>query len=131
MNVNSIFRGVFRNQYAILSGVVVFIIAIFFTASSFTRLSERDLFAKRVNLAIREVGHRLLLHAGDSTSRILPVKEISTGVFLLEFENEFGFKPDTLMALTQRMLTKTGLKDYTVTVYECLKPEIVYGFQVS
>jgi hypothetical protein len=131
MNVNSIFRTVFRNQLTILCGVFVIIAVIFFTASSFTSVSERDLFAKRVNLAIREIGHRLLLEAGDSTSRILPVKEISTSVFLLEFENEFDFKPDTLMALTQRLLVKTGLKDYTVTVHECLKPEIVYGFQVS
>jgi hypothetical protein len=131
MNVNSIFKSVFKNQFVILCGVFVFIVAIFFTASSFTRLSERDLFAKRVNLAIREIGHQLLLVAGDSTSRILPVKEISTGVFLLEFENEFDFKPDTLMALAQRLLEKTGLKNYTVTVYECLKPEIVYGFHVS
>jgi hypothetical protein len=131
MNVNSIFRAVLRNQFAILCGVFVFIAVIFFTASSFTRPSERDLFSKRVNLAIREIGHRLLLEAGDSTSRVLPVKEISEGVFLLEFENEFGFKPDTLMTLTQRLLTKTGLKDYTVTVHECFKPEIVYGFQVS
>jgi hypothetical protein len=129
MSVNSIFRAVLRNQFTILGGAFVFIVAIFLTASSFTRLSERDLFTKRVNLSIREIGHQLLLGAGDSTSRILPVKEISEGVFLLEFENEFGFKPDTLMALTQRLLTKTGLKDYTVTVHECLKPEIVYGFQ--
>ena len=131
MNVNSIFRAVFRNQFAILCGVFVFIVVIFFTASSFVKPSTHDSFTKRVNLSIREIGHRLLLEAGDSTSRILPVKEISEGVFLLEFENEFAFKPDTLMALTQRLLTKTGLKDYTVTVHECFKPEIVYGFQMS
>ena len=131
MNVNSIFRAVFRNQFVILGGAFVFIVVIFFTASSFVKPSTHDLFDKRVNLAIREIGHRLLLEAGDSTSRILPVKEISEGVFLLEFENEFRFKPDTLMALTQRLLAKTGLKDYTVTVHECFKPEIVYGFQVS
>ncbi|HTJ53334.1 MAG TPA: hypothetical protein VL443_27955, partial [Cyclobacteriaceae bacterium] len=131
MNVNSIFRAVFRKQFAILCGVFVFIVVIFFTASSFVKPSTHDSFTKRVNLSIREIGHRLLLEAGDSTSRILPVKEISEGVFLLEFENEFAFKPDTLMALTQRLLTKTGLKDYTVTVHECFKPEIVYGFQMS
>jgi len=131
MNVNSIFRAVFRKQFAILCGVFVFIVVIFFTASSFVKPSTHDSFTKRVNLSIREIGHHLLLEAGDSTSRILPVKEISEGVFLLEFENEFAFKPDTLMALTQRLLTKTGLKDYTVTVHECFKPEIVYGFQMS
>jgi hypothetical protein len=131
MNVNSVFKTVFRNQFVILCGISLFIIVIFFTVSSFTRPSTQDLFAKRVNLAIRELGHRLLLEAGDSTSRVLPVKEIAKGVFLLEFENEFDFKPDTLMALAQRLLTRRGLRDYTVTVQQCFKPEIVYGFQVS
>lgn len=131
MNVNSVFRSVFRNQFAILFGVFAFVVVIFFTASSFTRPVAHHLFVKHVNLAIRDIGHQLLIKAGDSTSRILPVKEISEGVFLLEFENEFGFKPDTLMALTQRLLKKTGLKDYTVTVHECFNPEIVYGFQIS
>jgi DNA-binding winged helix-turn-helix (wHTH) protein len=131
MNVNSVLRAAFRNRVAVLFGVFTLIVAIFFTASSFTKLSGQDLFAKRVNLAIREIGHRLLLEAGDSTSLVLPVKEISTGVFLLEFENDFGFMPDTLIALTKRLLTKTGLSDYTVTVHECFKPEIVYGFQIG
>ena len=73
----------------------------------------------------------MLLQAGDFTSRVLPVKEISEGVFLLEFENDFVFKPDTLVALTQRFLAKTDLSDYTVTVYKCFRSDIVYGFQIS
>lgn len=131
MNVNSVFKAVMRNQFVILCGISLFIIVIFFTASSFTKPSSHDLFARRTNLALREVGHRLLLASHDSTSLVLPVKEIENGVFLLEFENEFAFAPDTLMALTQRLLTKRGLKDYAVTVYDCMKPEIVYGFLVT
>jgi hypothetical protein len=131
MNVNSIFKAVVRNQFVILCGVSLFIIVIFFTASSFTRPSSPDKLATRANLAVREIGHQLLLQAGDSTSRVLPVKETGDGNFLLEFENEFDFKPDTLISLAQRLLTKAGLEDYTVTVYECFKPVIVYGFEVN
>src|SRR4051812_27225969 len=101
MNVNSVFKAVLRNQFVILCGSFLFILVIFFTASSFTKPSGQDAFTRHVNLAIREVGHRLLLGARDSTSRVMPVKEIASGVFLLAFENEFEFKPDTLIALTQ------------------------------
>jgi DNA-binding winged helix-turn-helix (wHTH) protein len=130
MSVNFAFRAIRRNQFVVFSGILI-AVAIFFIASSFTKPSGRDLFMKSVNLTIREIGHHLLLQAGDSTSRVLPVKEISEGVFLLEFENEFIFKPDTLAALAQRFLAKTDLSDYTVTVYECFKSDIVYGFQIS
>jgi hypothetical protein len=132
MHVNSSIKRFIRSKTAVLFCMAATIMAVFFIATSFTKRSKDDLLLKRVNLTIREIGDHLLLQAGDSTSRVLPVKEISDGVFLLEFENEFVFKPDTLVALTQRFLAKTNLPpNYTVTVYECDGPEIVYGFQIS
>jgi hypothetical protein len=128
MSVNSAFRVIIRNQLVVFAGILI-TIATFFIASSFTKSSKSNF--KQINLTIREIGHHLLLQAGDSTSRVLPVKLISEEVFLLQFENEFVFKPDTLVALTRRFLAKTDLSDYTVTVYECFKPEIVYGFQIG
>ena len=105
---------------------------IFFIASSFTDHSDRDLRAKQVNLIIRQIGHRLLLQAGDSTSRVLPVTEIKEGTFVLRFENEFVFNHDSLMVLSQGLLPKTEFPSgYTVTVHDCMKGDIVYGFQVN
>jgi len=105
---------------------------IFFIASSFTDHSDRDLRAKQVNLIIRQIGHRLLLQAGDSTSRVLPVTEIKEGTFLLRFENEFVFNHDSLMVLSKGLLLKTQFPSgYTVTVHDCMKGDIVYGFQVN
>jgi DNA-binding winged helix-turn-helix (wHTH) protein len=132
MRVNSPIKAIIDNRLAIFSGIGAIAIAIFFISTSFTKRSETELLTKRVNLTIREIGHHLLLHEGDSTSRVLPVREISEGVFLLEFEHELTFQPDTLVALSQRILAKTGLPlDYTVTVHACNRPEIVYGFQIS
>ncbi len=68
---------------------------------------------------------------GDSTSVVRPVIEKSNGVFLLEFENEFVFQPDTLVEIVQRFLVKTGLSRYTVTVHECYRPIIIYGFEIN
>jgi hypothetical protein len=85
-----------------------------------------------VNLIIRQIGDRLLLEAGDSTSRVLPVIEIKEGTFLLKFENEFAFNHDSLMVMSQGLLPKTQFPaGYTVTVHDCVKGDIVYGFQLN
>jgi DNA-binding winged helix-turn-helix (wHTH) protein len=110
---------------------VIAFCAIFFLAAFITDRSEGEAISKRVNIAVRAIGHNLLLQAGDSTSVVLPVIEKSKGVFLLEFENEFVFQPDTLVAIVQRFLAKTQLSTYTVTVHECHRPDIVYGFEIN
>lgn len=87
--------------------------------------------SKRVQIALRAIGHNLLLHAGDSNSVLPPVTEKSNGVFVLEFENEFAFQPETLVAIAQRFLTQADLSQYTVTVQQCNDSRIVYGFEVN
>jgi len=132
MRVNSAFTGFFTNRLVVGSGIAIVMVAIFFIASSFTKHPDRDLRSKQVNLILRQIGHRLLLQAGDSTSRVLPVTEIKEGTFLLKFENEFVFNHDSLMALSQGLLPKTQFPSgYTVTVLDCMKGVIVYGFQVN
>lgn len=132
MGVNSVFKDFFNNRLVVGSGIGIVMLAIFFIASSFTKHPDRDLRAKQVNLIIRQIGHRLLLQAGDSTSRVLPVTEIKVGTFLLKFENEFAFSHDSLMMLTQGLLPKAQFPSgYTVTVHECMKAGIVYGFQIN
>ena len=93
---------------------------------------DRDLRVKQVNLIIRDLGHRLLLQAGDITSRVLPVTEVTEGTFLLEFENEFVFNHDSLVSLTVSLLPRAQFPSgYTVTVHECITARIVYGFQIN
>ena len=132
MRTNSDFTCFFTNRLVVGSGIATVMIAIFFIASSFTKHSDRDLQTKQVNLIIRQIGHRLLLQAGDSTSRIMPVTEIREGTFLLKFENEFVFNHDSLMMLTHRLFPRTQFPSgYIVTVHECLSASIVYGFQIN
>ena len=132
MRVNSAFTGFFNNRWVVGSGFAIVVLAIFFIASSFNKHSDRDLRAKQVNLIIRQIGHRLLLQAGDSTSRVLPVTEIKEGTFLLKFENEFVFNHDSLIVMSQGLLPKTQFPSgYAVTVHDCMKGGIVYGFQVN
>jgi hypothetical protein len=132
MRINYSFTGFFTNRLVVGSGIAIVMLAIFFIASFFTEHPDRDLRAKQVNLIIRQIGHRLLLQAGDSTSRVLPVTEINEGTFRLKLENEFVFNHDSLMVLSQGLLPKTQFPSgYTVTVHDCMKGGIVYGFQLN
>lgn len=132
MRVNSAFTRVFTNRLVVRSGIATVMFAIFFITSSFTEDSGRDARAKQINLMIRQAGHRLLLQGGDSTSRVLPVTEIKEGTFLLRFENEFVFNHDSLMVLSRGLFSKVQFPSgYTVTVHDCKKGGIVYGFQVN
>ena len=131
IRLNSAFTGFFNSRLLLGSRIAIGMLAIFFTASSFRKDPDRDLRVKQVNLLIRQIGHRLLLQAGDLTSRVLPVTE-KEGTFLLQFENELVFNHDSLIVLTQSLLPKTEFPSgYTVTVHDCIKGDIVYGFQLN
>lgn len=133
MHVNSVFKAFFNNRLVVGSGIAIAILVFFFIASSFTKRSDHDLRVKQTNLLIREIGHQLLLQAGDRTSSVLPVNEIKEGIFVLTFENKFIFNHDSLMMLSQRLLTNAQFPSgYTVTVHDCTKEAaIVYGFQIN
>src|SRR5688500_15604569 len=118
MGVNSAFKGFFNNRLAVGTRVALVILSIFLIASSFTNHSDRDLRVKQLNLVIRQIGHRLLLQAGDPTSRVLPVTETKEGTFLLRFENEFVFNHDSLMMLTYSSFPKTQFPSgYILTLH--------------
>ena len=134
MGVNSASTGFFtpdnyRDRLVVRSFLML---GIFLIASSFTKSSDPGIRAKEANIIIRQIGHRLLLQAGDSTSRVLPVTETKGGTFLLKFENEFAFSHDSLIMLAKGLLPKTQFPSgYTVTVQECMNTAIVYGFKVN
>jgi hypothetical protein len=129
MLVNSARKAFFNKQVA---GIAIVMLAIFFSASSFTRDPDRDLWVKQVNVMIRQIGHRLLLQSGDSTSRVLPVTEVKEGIFQLRFENELSFNHDSLILLSQTWIPKQQFPSgYTVTVHEGSKAYVVYSFQVN
>lgn len=88
--------------------------------------SEQD---NRKVIQLRHIGHELLLAAGDSTSIVLPVKEITEGAYQISFEKPFPFVPDSLLNITERIMKSKPLTaPYTLSVMKAGSPQIVYGF---
>src|SRR5438045_2854785 len=114
MRANPAFKVFFNNR---LMGYGIVVLFIFFTASSFR--DDGDLRVKQVNIIIRQIGHQLLLQAGDSTSRVLPVTE-NKGTYVLRFEKALVFNHDSLMELSKALLPKEQFPSgYMVTVHDC------------
>ncbi|MEJ7557935.1 MAG: winged helix-turn-helix domain-containing protein [Pedobacter sp.] len=111
-----------------------FILLMFISAmcAAFTMTDREDFAIARREVLLRKIGHELLLHSGDSTSRVQPVKKITKNEYQISFENEFSFQPDSLMRITQRLLAKDPLgSDYVVNVLENGKSGVTYGYAMS
>lgn len=94
--------------------------------------AKKELPDKHLEVVLRNIGHELLLHSKDSTSRVLPVKAINERVYQISFENSFGFAPDTLMGLVHEQLDKTDMpKDYIVSVNDCYDNKTVFAYEMN
>ncbi len=91
---------------------------------------EKFVLAKQ-EVMLRKIGHELLLQSGDSLSRVLPIKKLSANEYQITFENEFTFKPDSLVAVIKRSLAKHNMNhEYIVNVLNCEKKEVIFGYAV-
>jgi len=99
---------------------------------AFSITGSDDFDISRREILLRRIGHEILLQAGDSTSRVLPVKKISKNEYQISFENAFSFQPNALVNTTQRLLAKEPLaNDYVVNVLNCADESVAYGYAVS
>ncbi|MBE7169009.1 MAG: winged helix-turn-helix transcriptional regulator [Williamsia sp.] len=87
---------------------------------------------KHLEIVLRSIGHQVLLHSKDSTSRVLPVKTVNDNTYRISFENTFGFTPDTLMSIVHQQLAKTDrLEGYTVSVNDCFQNQTIFAYEVN
>ena len=92
----------------------------------------KDVDAASLEIRIRNIGHQLLLVAGDSSSRVLPVKKKSANTFQLQFESHLAVEPDTLVQIVNTSLMGLDLpQSYVVNVWSCSTQEVVYGFEIN
>lgn len=119
-------------RFLIVLGLAAISLFLISAGSIITRPGKAVFPEKQIAIALRNVGHQLMIHAGDSVSRILPVKKIEETSYRLEFVSPFTFVPDSLVDIVQKSLASTPITlSYTVNVLDCFSNEIVYGFQIG
>jgi len=110
---------------------VVLSVSMIIVAMAFVKKSNEHP-DKHLEIVLRNIGHQVLLHSKDSTSRVLPVKTVNDNTYRISFENSFVFTPDTLISIVHQQLTKTDrLGDYTVSVNECDQNRTIFAYEVN
>lgn len=97
-----------------------------------TSIVENSTFEEaKEEVIMRQIGHQILLHAGDSISRVLPIKKLAERKYQVHFESPFSFSPDSLVATIDRIIRNHELSnDYVVQVLNCGEQEVIYGYAI-
>jgi len=80
-------------------------------------------------ISMRRIGHKLLLASKDSTSRVLPVRQVGAGKFEIRLEKPVALNPDALVDIITKE-EKAGLLPprYTVAVHSSADDSIYYAY---
>lgn len=93
--------------------------------------TEEWLGEKRAMVAMRMIGHEVLQHIGDSTSRVLPIEKVNDQ-YKIPFEKEFGFDPADMMAIIDRVMRESQIgMGYMVEVEQCETQAVVHSFWLN
>ena len=91
----------------------------------------RDTNSKEIGVVLRQIGHRLLLSNGDSTSRILPIKEGKNDTYTISFEKPLEISSDILYAITEEELKRIGVNDFVASLIDCETSDVYLSFLYS
>jgi hypothetical protein len=74
---------------------------------------------KQMNVAMRMLGHELLLSSSDSTSRVLPVQRF-INAYQIRFSSALAISPDSLYIIAQRLRRQQLIPNqYILEVFKC------------
>ncbi len=92
-----------------------------------------DVLQDQVKVAMRDVGHRLLLSNQDSTSLVSPVVALDDSFkYQISFEENLSIHPDTIVALVRTSFQKADLPPhYLVEVIGCEDGEVAYSYEMK
>jgi DNA-binding winged helix-turn-helix (wHTH) protein len=120
----------FGKRKYLLGLILLSLISVICVAFSTTGSDDFDI--ARREILLRKIGHEVLLQAGDSTSRVLPVKKIAENEYQISFEHKLTFQPAALVNTTNRVLADNPLgSDYIVNVLTCGTDSVAYGYAIS
>lgn len=108
----------------------VFIVVVLLFGGSGNSVSAAS-SEQHLMVMLRMVGHRVLQYAGDSSSRVLPIEKKGER-YKVQFDTEFAFVPDSLIAIVnQAALSTQTTSGYLIEVVGCDTNEVVYSYEIG
>ncbi|MFT5847753.1 winged helix-turn-helix domain-containing protein [Psychroserpens sp.] len=118
-----------RHPYFYIKTVLV-VVVISVVITSCTKEAPNEI-SSTTKVALREAGNQLLLRNLDSTSLILPVKELEPYVYSISFEKPLAFEPSDLVTVINSSLNLVGMsQNYRVEVLQCTDGEVAYSYEM-
>lgn len=94
--------------------------------------NKKAIFSERIKISLRDVGNKLLLVNHDSTSLILPIKEVEKAKYAILFEEELFLEPNQLVTIIDEAFKKSDFPSYyRVEVLQCEDREVAYSYEIS
>lgn len=88
---------------------------------------ERRQYEDKINLSLRQAGHRLLKAEGNLTDALAPVRRISENEFQLRLDQSFNY--DSLPVFLKSAFDQYEIaEDYLVSVKDCEENKLVLGY---
>ncbi|WP_408036507.1 winged helix-turn-helix domain-containing protein [Tenacibaculum aestuarii] len=114
-----------------MSKRAIFYISVFLISVQLISCKTNNEFTEKVRVSLRNVGHQLLLTNQDSTSLVLPIKELNKHKYQLTFQSNLQVSPDSLVAIVKRSFYQSELpSNYRIEVKECLNEEVAYSYEM-
>jgi hypothetical protein len=86
---------------------------------------------RHTEVALRMIGHQVLLQSGDSSSRVLPLVR-ENGAYRIQFESPFSFEPSELVATINAVVLKNQVAEsFVVEVQNCDDQAVVYSYEIT
>lgn len=80
-------------------------------------------------VAVRMVGHEVLLQLGNDTSLVLPVERVGNR-YKIQFDTEFEFQPENFISTIDSVIETTKIAThYLVEVENCSNNAVVYSYE--
>lgn len=93
---------------------------------------SQNLTTESTKVALRQVGHKLLLANQDSTSRVLPVTNPKPLEYNIAFEDRLAIDPDTLVTSVRKAFKEMSLvTNYILEVIQCDDNQVAYSYQMQ
>jgi DNA-binding winged helix-turn-helix (wHTH) protein len=116
------------NRKYLKSSILVSVALLLMTANSY---AQKDPDEQHIGVSMRMIGHELLLHSGDSVSRILPIEK-KENQYKIKFESSFQFDPTKLVETVSEIIEgKNIAKNYLVEVGQEGTNKVVYSYEMT
>jgi DNA-binding winged helix-turn-helix (wHTH) protein len=117
-------------MYKDFSRIILFI---FITSLAFVNKAnaQNNVDDQHILVSMRLIGHKVLLLSGDRVSRVLPIEKDGNR-YKIQFEKEFHFIPDELIASIKEVVEKSKIaSSYIVEVEDCDSHQVIYSYEMK